>query len=284
MLAALVIAFREGLEASLIVGIVMGYLKKTDQTHKMKFAWLGVLAAVIVSVVLALILQAIGAELEGAAEQIFEGVTMFAAVAVLTWMIFWMRSQARTMKSEIEAELEAVTKNGQERGLFGVTFFAVVREGLETALFLSAAAFATNSSETLIGALIGLAIAAVVGYVIYASTMRLNLRMFFNVTSLLLLFFAAGLFAHGVHEFQEASVLPIIQEHVWDINHIVDENSFVGSILKAVLGYNGNPSLLEVLAYIVYWLVVPFGVQWFVERNAAKSATLVQAPKMASQA
>ena len=280
MLAALVIAFREGLEASLIVGIVMGYLKKTDQTHKMKYAWLGVLAAVLLSILLALGLQAIGAELEGRAEEIFEGITMLAAVAVLTWMIFWMRNQARTLKSSIETELEAATNDGQARGLFGVTFFAVVREGLETALFLSAAAFATNSSETLIGALLGLVIAAVVGYVIYASTMRLNLRLFFNVTSLLLLFFAAGLLAHGIHEFQEAGVVPIIQEHVWDINHIVDENSFVGSILKAVLGYNGNPSLLEVLAYIAYWLIVPLGVQWLVERNAAKSTPIVQSPKM----
>ena len=202
MLAALVIAFREGLEASLIVGIVMGYLKKTDQTHKMKYAWLGVLAAVLLSILLALGLQAIGAELEGCAEEIFEGITMLAAVAVLTWMIFWMRNQARTLKSSIETELEAATNDGQARGLFGVTFFAVVREGLETALFLSAAAFATNSSETLIGALLGLAIAAVVGYVIYASTMRLNLRLFFNVTSLLLLFFAAGLLAHGIHTYR----------------------------------------------------------------------------------
>jgi high-affinity iron transporter len=276
MIAALLIAFREGLEASLIVGIVMGYLKRTGQTHKMKYAWFGVIAAVIVSIALAFGLQVIGAELEGRAEEIFEGVTMLTAVAVLTWMIFWMRSQARTLKSSLENELETATGEGQERGLFSVTFFAVVREGLETALFLSAAAFATNGMSTLSGAIIGLGIAALIGYGIYASTVRLNIRMFFNVTSVLLLFFAAGLMAHSIHEFQEAGVLFTIQEHVWDINGILHEDSFVGSILKAVLGYNGNPSLLEVLAYLGYWVITLGGVYWFIERYPAQTTQVAQ--------
>lgn len=281
MIAALLIAFREGLEASLIVGIVMGYLKKTGQTHKMKYAWLGVGAAVLVSIALAVILQAIGAELEGRAEQIFEGVTMLTAVAVLTWMIFWMRYQARTMKSSIESELEGVVSDGQERGLFSVTFFAVVREGLETALFLSAAAFASNSAETLTGSLIGLGIAALIGYIIYASTLRLNLRLFFNVTSILLLIFAAGLLSLSVHEFQEAGLLMVLNEHLWDMNHVLDENSILGSILKAVLGYNGNPSLLEVVAYLGYWVAALWGVNWFVDRYASKT-NVVELPQVAS--
>ena len=121
-----------------------------------------------------------------------------------------------------------------------MTFLAVFREGVETVLFLSAAAFTDNEMNTLVGGLIGLVIAVCLGVLIYNSAIRLNLRMFFNVTSAVLLLFAAGLFAHGIHEFQEAGVFLIIQEHVWDMNHILDENSTVGEILKALLGYNGH--------------------------------------------
>lgn len=149
--------------------------------------------AVLVSILLALVLQIAGAELEGRAEEIFEGATMFAAVAVLTWMIFWMRYQAKSLKLSLESELESALSDGQERGLFAVTFFAVVREGLETALFLSVAAFASDGMATLSGTLLGLGIAVLIGYVIYASMVRPNLRLFFNVTGVLLLFFADSL-------------------------------------------------------------------------------------------
>jgi len=154
--------------------------------------------------------------------------------------------------------------------LFGVAFVAVFREGVETALFLSASAFAADGGGTLIGALLGLAIAVALGWLIYASTVRLNVRLFFNVTSVLLLFFAAGLLAYGVHEFQEASLLPMTVEHVWNINHILDEKSALGEIMKALFGYNGNPSLLEVISYAAYWVVALVGVRWWVGRRAAR--------------
>ena len=267
MIAAALIAFREGLEASLIVGIVMGYLKKTGQRSLIGYAWAGVAAAIVLSVLLAIGIQAIGAELEGQAEQIFEGITMFLAVIVLTWMIFWMRYQSRNIKSTLEHDIEQAVGSGQGRGLMAVTFFAVFREGVETALFLSAAAFASDGSQTLLGIGIGLGAALLVGYIVYASTVRLTLRLFFNVTGTLLLFVAAGLFAHGIHEFQEAGLLPIFVEHVWDINHILDENSTVGLVLKAMLGYNGNPSLLEVIGYVAHWVFALFGMSWLVDRR-----------------
>ena len=274
MVAALLIGFREGLEAALIVGIVMGYLVKINQHAQLRTAWAGVGAAVLLSVLVALGITAVGAELEGRAEQIFEGVAMFFAVAVLTWMIFWMRTQARTLKATLEKGIHAVVTSGAAWGLFSLTFVAVFREGVETALLLSASAFAADGASTFIGAVIGLLLAAALGWGIYASTVRLNLRLFFNITSVLLLFFAAGLLAHGVHEFQEAGLLPLTIEHVWDTNHILNEHSTAGEILNALLGYNGNPSLLEIISYVAYWVVALVGVRWWVEKQFAGSTKL----------
>jgi high-affinity iron transporter len=270
MLAALLITLREGLEAALIVGIVMGYLKKTGYLSQRRYAWLGVLAALGGSAALAFLLQRLGVELEGQLEQIFEGTTMFLAVIVLTWMIFWMRYQARFLKSGLEREVRQATLSGQQWGLFGLTFFAVFREGVETALFLSATAFANDANSTLIGALFGLAISAALGWAMYASAVRLNVRRFFDITSVLLILFAAGLLAHGVHEFQEAGLLPILTGEVWNISHILPEDGFVGALLKSLLGYNSNPSLLEVIAYIGYYVVILTAIRWWTGRLAAR--------------
>jgi len=151
--------------------------------------------------------------------------------------------------------------------LFGLAFVAVLREGIETALFLTAAAFGTTPMQTLTGGTLGLAVAVVLGWLIFAAGKRLNVRAFFRVTSVLLVLFAAGLVAQAVHEFQEAALLPALVEQVWDIadeyiRPILDERSGIGTFLKALFGYNGNPSLLEVIVYGVYVAVVSaFGLQ-----------------------
>jgi high-affinity iron transporter len=267
---ATLITFREGLEAALIVGIVIGYLIKIGQGNRIKVAWAGVAAAVVASFLVAFGIQAVGAELKAPGEQIFEGTTMFLAVAVLTWMIFWMRSQARFLKGTLEKEVLTAATSGQTLALFGMAFVAVFREGVETALILSASAFVADQRGTLVGAVLGLALAAGLGWFIYASTRRLNTRLFFNVTSVLLLFFAAGLLASGVHEFQEVNLLPATIPHVWDLNHILSETSPLGEIMKALFGYNGSPSLLEVISYVAYWVVALVGVRWWVGRRAAR--------------
>jgi len=270
MLAAGLITFREGLEAALIVGIVLGYLKKIGRLDRQGYLWVGVVAAALVSLGVALGLQAIGAQFTGRAEEIFEGATMFLAVGVLTWMIFWMRYQGRYIKVALERDVEVAVTSGQNWALFGLAFIAVFREGVETALFLSAAAYASAATDTFWGGLLGLGVALLVGYLIFATTVRLDVRRFFDVTSVLLLLFAAGLLAHGVHEFQEAGLIPVIVEHLWDMNNILNENSTLGSILKAILGYNGNPSLLEVSSYLGYWVVVLSPVSWWIKRVAVR--------------
>lgn len=265
MLPAFLLALREGLEAALIVGIVLGVLRKLGHNRQQVSVWQGAVAAIAVSLVAALLLYAVGLKMEGAAEQIFEGVTMLLAAAILTWMIFWMQTQGRRINRELETGVrQAVSGMGGNKGhwaLFSVAFIAVLREGIETALFLTAATFTAGGQATLLGALLGLSAAAALGYILFATTRQLNVKRFFQVTSVLLILFAAGLVAHSIHEFNEVGWIPAVVEHLWDTNGLLDENSGLGLILKALFGYNGNPSLTEVLGYVVYWAALIFGVR-----------------------
>jgi high-affinity iron transporter len=178
MLSALLIALREGLEAALIVGIVLGYLRNTGRRDRIPLAWAGVVIAGFLSGALAIGMRAVGAELTEPFEQMFEGTAMLLAVLVLTWMIFWMRSQGRFIKGHLERQLGATIARGENWGLFTLTFLAVFREGLETALFLAANAFAVDGLSTLAGALVGLALAILIGVLIYQYSVRLNLSLF----------------------------------------------------------------------------------------------------------
>ncbi|HLC04348.1 MAG TPA: iron uptake transporter permease EfeU [Anaerolineales bacterium] len=272
MIAAALITFREGLEAALIVGILVGYIQRTGRAQHMRPLWLGVAIAVAASAGLAVAIRSVGLELEGRAEAAFEGLTMFTAAGLLTWMIFWMRYQARNVKSSLERDVEKAIRRGQRWGLASVAFIAVFREGVEMALFATAAAFAARGAPILIGVLLGLLSACVVGYLVYSSTARLNLKSFFNVTSALLLLFAAGLVAHGVHEFQEAVLLPTFVEHVWDTSAVLDESSILGQLMKALIGYNAAPSLLEVVSYGAYWAFAIFGVRRWIDQRLAGEA------------
>jgi high-affinity iron transporter len=243
---------REGLEASLIVGIVLGYLAKTENRRYFGLIWLGTAAAVAISIAAGAALFFSIGELEGRGEQIFEGIAMFSAVSVLTWMIFWMRKQAANIKQELEAKLASAIAAGSAIGLASVVFFAVLREGVETALFLFAIGESSTPLATGIGAVVGLAISVSLGVAIYMGSRRLNLRQFFTATGLLLIVFAAGLLAHAVHEFQEAGLLPETIEHLWNTNGLVSEDSHFGKFLTALFGYNGDPSALEVGVWIMY--------------------------------
>ncbi len=272
MLAAALITFREGLEAALIVGIVLGYLVRIGQARQLRYAWAGVFAAVLVSVVATLGLQVVGASLEDPYEQIFEGSMMLLAVVILTWMIFWMRYQGRFMKRELEQQVQTTLATGATLGIFGLAFVAVFREGIETALFLSASAFASDAAVTWMGSIIGLGLAIAAGYAVYVMSVRLDLRKFFDVTSVLLLIFAAGLFAHALHEFQEIGWLPILTQQAWSLQNVLANDSTLGSVLRALVGYNDSPTMLEVVGYVMYWVVVLVGVRWWTQRLSTRVA------------
>jgi high-affinity iron transporter len=256
MVAAMLLAFREGLEAALILGIVLGVLRRIGRPEQEKVVWLGAGLAALASLAAGLGLYALGVSFQGRAEQIFEGLAMLLAAGVLTWMIFWMNRKGREIEAELEEDVRRAARGEGNWALFSLAFLAVFREGIELALFLTAATFTATAAATLVGALIGLAAAVLAGWLIFATTSRLNVQMFFRVTSILLIFFAAGLVAHGVHELNEAGLIPAVVEHVWDTNPLLDESSGLGQILKALFGYNGNPSLTEVVAYFGYWSVV----------------------------
>jgi len=261
MLPSYLLSLREGIEAALIIGIVLGALRKMRRNDLTPAVWFGVVSAAVLSILAGVLLTTLGLSFEGPAEQIFEGVTMFLAAGVLTWMIFWMSRQARNIKGELESGVHKAAFEGGKRGLFVLAFLAVLREGIELALFLVASVFASDVQQTLIGAFLGLGTAILLGWSLFATTVRLDLRRFFKVTGFLLILFAAGLVAHGVHEFNEAGVIPSVIEHVWDINPILDENTTLGLMLKALFGYNGNPSLTEVLAYLAYFIAIFFGLR-----------------------
>lgn len=188
---------------------------------------------------------------------------MFLAAGILTWMIFWMGKQARNMKSELEDGVNKAAASTGKSSIFWLAFIAVVREGIELALFLTAAFFAGNNEsvsvntiQTLAGVVLGLGTAILLGWSLLASTVRLDLRRFFQITGFLLILFAAGLVANGIHEFNEIGWIPSIIEHVWDVNSFVNENSVMGLLLKTLFGYNGNPALTEMIGYFVYIAVV----------------------------
>lgn len=261
MFASALITLREGLEAALIVGIVLGILRKLGQSDRHRPVWAGVLAAVAVSVVAGLVLNAMGVAFEGRGEAIFEGAAMLVAAGVLTWMIFWMQRQGRKIQADLELDVRRAVSEESSWALFSLSFVAVVREGFETVLFLTAAAFTATASQTLLGGALGLITAIVIGWLIFAAGKELNVRAFFQVTGILLVLFAAGLVAHGVHELQEAALIPTLVEHVWNVNPILNEDSVVGEFLKALFGYNGNPSLIEVLSYVGYYAAVYWGTR-----------------------
>jgi high-affinity iron transporter len=269
VLPSFLLSLREGLEIALIIGIVLGALRKVHRSDLKRVVWSGVLSAAVISAIAAFILHSMGAAFEGPTEQIFEGFTMLLAAGVLTWMIFWMSRQSRHVKSDLEAGVRrAILKTGK-RALFLLAFVAVLREGIELSLFITAAALAAGTQQTLWGTLIGLSASIVTGWLLFATTVRLNLSQFFRVTGVLLILFAAGLVAHGVHEFNEVGWIPSVIEHVWNTNFILDENSVAGQMLQALFGYNGNPSLTEVLAYAGYFVAILLGLRWYIGLSPA---------------
>lgn len=278
MLAGFLLALREGIEAALIISIVLGMLKKMNRRDRVPVVWLGVAGAVLLSVATAIILGVIGAEFTGSTEQAFEGFTMLFAAAVLTWMIFWMQKQGRQIQKGLEADVREALSGGQTVALFSVAFVAVLREGIELALFLTAVNFSspTVGGEAPImgwlGGVLGLIAALLIGWLMYESAIKLNLRRFFQFTSIVLILFAAGLVGHAVHEFNELGWIPAVVEHVYDINPIVPETTTAGQFLKALFGYNGNPALTEMLAYLGYFVIV-LGLLWFFNRKPAVKAT-----------
>jgi high-affinity iron transporter len=258
--AAFLVALREGIEAALIISILLAYLRQIRAQDRQYLVWWGTGLAVVVSIVVGTVVFAVGGEFEGKAEQVFEGLVTLTAVGVLTWMIFWMRRQGARVKSELQERVDTALVTGGF-ALASLAFVAVLREGIETALFIFAAAKGTavetgGVSAQLIGATLGLTVAVVLGVLLYRGGLRLNLRSFFRITGLLLIVVAAGLFAYALHELQEAGWLPVLAGTAFDVSGSFPDDSGVGGILRAIFGYQANPTWLEIVGWFGYLVVV----------------------------
>jgi len=261
MIASFLITFRETLEAALIIGIILSFLAKTKQTKYNKVVYAGITVGLIASLIGALLFINLAGGFTGSAEQIFGGITIFIGAILLTTMIFWMMKQ-RHLSSELESKIAKKVLEVHKFGLFFLVFISILKEGIETVIFLGAASFVSQDNN-LLGAMIGIIGAIFLGYLIFVSAIKINLKKFFTITSIILILFAAGLFVNGVHEFEEAKIIPSLVEHVWNINPdapqsaegiypLLHEDGHIGSIFKGLFGYTGSPSLIEVLVYVLY--------------------------------
>jgi high-affinity iron transporter len=256
MLAGLLIGLREGLEASLIVGILIAYLVKIDLRSRIKAIWTGVISAVVFSVVLGIGVGLTSESLSEFAEKFFAGTMSFIAVGFVTGMIFWMRAASKGLAKSLRTQVDSALIGGGAFGLAALSFAAVAREGVETSIFLWAAAQNSGSLPTLVGGFTGIAISIFLGYLIYLGAVKLNLSVFFRITGLLLMVVAAGVLTYGIHEYQELGWLPGLNSIAYDFSNSIDPAGFVATLLKGLLSLRTSMSWLELFAYISYIVIV----------------------------
>jgi high-affinity iron transporter len=253
--ANFLIGLREGLEAVLVVGILVAYLVKTDQRRLLPWIWLGVAAAVGVSLGFGALLTYGPRGLSFEAQEVIGGTLSLVAVGFVTVMIFWMARAARTLRGELESKLDVAISTGA-CSLVLLAVLAVGREGLETALFLWAAAQATGSTtRPLIGGLLGLAVAVVLGVLIFRGALKLNLGKFFAWTGGALVIVAAGVLSYGIHDLQEGGVLPGLDDVVFDVSRQISPASWYGTLLKGTINFTPMTTWLQAIAWLLY--VVP---------------------------
>jgi high-affinity iron transporter len=257
LLVAFLIMFREGIEAALIVAIIAGYLKQTGRQGALPAVWFGVISAALLCTVLGIALEAGGAEFPQKAQELFEGCVALLATGILVSMVFWMGKAARSIKSQLHDSIDAAMASGDGRGLAlaGMAFLTVGREGLESVFFLIATVQQDVGIGVPIGAVLGLLCAFAFGVVIYRGGVRLNLRQFFRVTGVFIIFVAAGLLSGAVHAFHEAGLWNGLQETAFDLSGILPADGLIGTLLGGIFGYQDAPTVGEVIAYLA--LLVP---------------------------
>ena len=259
MLATFLIGLREGLEAALIVAILVAYVVKLDRRDLLPRLWIGVGAAIAISLGLALALQVTQQSLSDKAEETFAGLTSILAVGLITWMIFWMARHAKALRSHLHGKVDQAMAGGAWT-LSAIAFLAVIREGLETALFLFAGANASGGSGgDVFGAVIGLAVAAGLGVVVYKGAVRINLAKLFLWTGVALIIIAAGVLSYGVHELQEAGILPdgaFFGDHPFDVSGAIPADGWLGSILHGTIGFTPSPTWLQLITWVAYLAIV----------------------------
>lgn len=261
MLSNFLIGLREGLEAALIVGILVAYIVKTNQASKQKLltaVWIGVAVALVASLALGGFLSFTSAELTPRGEEFFAGTTSLLAVGLVTWMVFWMKRTARSLRQDLQGKVDTALSSGPLT-LAAAAFFAVLREGLETSLFVYANFRSIDGqgagSGPAIGLTIGLAVAVFLGWAIYRRAITLNLATFFKITGVALIVIAAGVLSYGVHEFQELGWIPAADLFIWDTTSWMTKESIPGSILAGTIGFDTTTSWWQFGFWGLYLMV-----------------------------
>ncbi len=255
MLANYLIGLREGLEASLVVSILVAYLVRSGRKASLPPVWLGVGIAIALSVAFGAALTFTSASMSFEAQELFGGTLSIIAVGFVTWMIFWMRRTARSMRGELQSRVDSALALGTT-ALVITAFIAVGREGLETSLFLWTAIQATNETAVPVtGAALGLATAVALAYLLYRRAVAINLSRFFTWTGGALIFVAAGVLAYGVHDLQEAGALPGLRSLAYDVSAQVPPDSWYGTLLKGTLNFSAASTWLQVMTWLLY--VIP---------------------------
>jgi high-affinity iron transporter len=257
MLANYLIGLREGLEASLVVSILATFLVKSGHRDRLRYLWVGVGAALAAAVAGWALLQFITALTARSftAQETIGGVMSILAVGFVTWMIFWMRKASRSLKKELTDRLDRALQVGPGAVVL-LAFLAVFREGIESAFIVYASAATSTSAVPFVGVLLGMATSVLLGIGIYRGAVRINLGTFFTWTGALLILVAAGIFAYGLHDLQEAGILPGLQTLAFDISHIVPPDSWYGVLLKGIFNFNPAPTVIEMTAWLLYLVPV----------------------------
>ncbi|WP_405143178.1 FTR1 family protein [Sphaerisporangium sp. NBC_01403] len=256
MFASYLIGLREGLEATLVVSILVAFLVKSDRRDRLPLVWGGVAAAVALSVGFGALLTFTAAQLDSRQHELFDAIASLAATVFVTFMIFWMRTAARRLSGDLRAKLSDALNLGAG-AVVVMAFLAVAREGLETALlFFAAAQGATSSATPLIGISLGLATSIALGWALYASALRINLGKFFTWTGLLLIVVAAGIFKYGVHDLIEAGVVRVLDTPAFDLTSALPPDSWYTTLLSGIFNFTPQPSILETIAWLAYLVPV----------------------------
>lgn len=267
MFAAGLVTFREALEVALVAGIILTILTKLNQEHLKKYVWYAIASGIVLSLILSWLLEVMFGSFEGRTEQIYEGILMFVTAGFLTWMILWVHRQKGVIKN-IEKGVKKHVDNKYPLGIFFITLSAIIREGVETVFYVRAISTVTGSNQYL-GVFLGLLTGAIMGFLLFKFSVRVNTLRILKISGAILLLFAAGLVANGVHEFQEAGLLPIFSfDPIINLQQVLDHGSLVGSILRTLFGYTSKPTILELLSYASYIFLI-FLLEYWTDRTIA---------------
>ncbi|WP_329248439.1 FTR1 family protein [Streptomyces sp. NBC_01478] len=277
MFSNYLIGLREGLEASLVVCILIAYLVKTDRRDALRPIWIGIAVAVLIAMGFGCALEFGSQELTFQAQEALGGSLSILAVGLVTWMVFWMRRTARHLKSELHGKLDAALAMGTG-ALVATAFLAVGREGLETALFVWASVHAASDGtpRPLVGVGLGLATAVFLGWLFYRGALKINLAKFFTWTGAMLVVVAAGVLAYGVHDLQEADWIPGLTKLAFDISDTIPPDSWYGTLLKGVFNFQPDPTVLQITVWLLY--LIPTLALFFAPVGFASGKGKVKTP------